>query len=356
VSAAAAPPNRKDKKRRRGASPRSRLVPPGSARGERNPKASPEPLLSVIGAINWDTSIFEQRFARPGEEVSVTNVEEFSGGKGANAAVAAARVLGKGRVACLGALGDDAIRLSQLADLEAEGVVSDGILKIDGCQSGRAYVLIDAEGRKTIHTHFGANIMITGRDVRQGGCARLIGRTGMMVVMDPPTEAALAAAETARRAGASVIYSPGVRTQDGTRALQMVLASTDFLVVDRIELLNLYGADDEEGALMRAKENLPGMTVVVTLGSDGCMIAEGGSLTRVPGVNLSSLGKKVLNTTGCGDAFLGVFASYMLMGRGSLESARWANLAGALKATRLETRGSPTRRQLEVAARALAAV
>ncbi len=351
MSTQASQRDRKAKKSRRSASPRSRLVLPGKALGDGQPRAARQPLLSVIGAINWDISIFEERFAKPGEEVRVSNVEEFSGGKGANAAVAAARVLGRGRVACLGALGDDAIRLNQLAELEAEGVVLGGIVKVEGCQSGRAYVLVDSEGRKTIHTHFGANTRITPGDIRKGGCARLIGRTGMMVVMDPPTEVAHAAAEAAKSAGARVIYSPGVRTQEGTKALKKVLRSTDFLVVDRIELMNLYAADDEEEALRRARKNLPGKTVVVTLGSGGCIIAEGNSVTKIPGVSVSSLGKKVLNTTGCGDAFLGVFASYLAMGRGSLESARWANLAGALKATRLETRGSPTRSELELAAR-----
>lgn len=314
---------------------------------------SQEPLLSVIGAINWDVSIFEDRFARPGEEVRVSSVEEFSGGKGANAAVAAARILGGGRVACLGALGDDAIGRSQLTDLEEEGVVVDGIVKVKGSQSGKAYVLIDPEGRKTIHTHFGANTKISPSDIERDGCARVIGRTGTMVVMDPPTEVASCAADAARRAGARVIYSPGVRTQEGASALARALDKADFLVVDGIELMNLYAADNAEGALGKAKKHLPGLTVVVTLGSDGCMVAKGGSVARVPGIQASTLGRKVLNTTGCGDAFLGVFASYLHQGKGSLKSARWANLAGAIKATRLETRGSPTRRELERAARNL---
>jgi ribokinase len=307
----------------------------------------------VIGAINWDVSIFEDRFARPGEEVRVSSVEEFSGGKGANAAVAAARVLGGGRVACLGALGDDSIGRSQLAALEEEGVVVDGIVKVKGSQSGKAYVLIDSEGRKTIHTHFGANMKISPRDIKRSGCAKVIGRTGTMVVMDPPTEVACSVADAARRAGARVIYSPGVRTQEGAGALATALEGADFLVVDRIELINLYPAGDEEGSLGKARKSLPGLTVVVTLGSDGCMIAKRGSVAEVPGIQASTLGQKVLNTTGCGDAFLGVFASYLHEGKDPLEAARWANLAGAIKATRLETRGSPTRRELERAARNL---
>lgn len=310
-------------------------------------------MLSVIGAINWDISIFEERFARPGEELSVKRVEEFSGGKGANAAVAAARVLGKGRVACIGALGDDAIGERQLAGLAAEGVVLDGVVEVTGCESGRAYILIDAQGRKTIHTHFGANAMIEPKHLRAGGCARVLSQTGVMVIMDPPTPVALSAAKTARRLGAKVIYSPAVRTQEGLKALEGVIELADFLVVDRIELMNLYRADDEEEIMRMLCERHPRLTVVVTLGPGGCIVSRGGSVRRIAGVELSSLGKEILNRTGCGDAFLGVFASYLLMGRGPSEAAVLANLAGALKATRLETRGSPTRRELERTMRAL---
>src|SRR5207247_5555412 len=81
-------------------------------------------LLTVLGAINWDTSIFEDRFAKQGEEVPVNRVEEFSGGKGANVAVAAARILGKQHVSFVGAIGKDEVSRKQLAELLREGVVA----------------------------------------------------------------------------------------------------------------------------------------------------------------------------------------------------------------------------------------
>ena len=321
---------------------------PSAAR--RRVRVTPSPgtrLLTVIGAINWDVSVFEERFARAGEEVPVLRVEEFSGGKGANAAVAAARVLGRDRVACVGALGDDEVATAQRSELASEGVIVDGVIEIKGCRSGQAYILIDGEGRKTIHTHFGANAKIAPRHIRQGGCAGVLSRTGMMVVMDPPTPVALAAARAARSSGAKVVYSPGVRTRDGVKSLDAILRISDYLVLDRIELMNLCEAASEEEAMGNLLSGRPGLTVVATLGSAGCLVAENESVDRVSGVDVASLGKRVLNTTGCGDAFLGVFASYLVMGHGALESARWGNLAGAIKATRLETRGSPARGDLE---------
>jgi ribokinase len=307
----------------------------------------------VIGAINWDVSVFEDRFARSGEEVPVRLVEECSGGKGANVAVAAARLLGRGRAAFLGALGDDELCDRQLAELDREGVLTGGVSKVKGCQSGRAYIIVDAGGRKTIHTHFGANDRVSAADLRKGDTPALVARTAIMIIMDPPTPAAMAAAQEARRHGAKVIYSPGVRTQEGLPAVEGVMEQSDYLVVDRMELMNLYHKRGEKEAQAAVTEAHPRLAVVTTLGDRGCVVARGGTSTTVGGVDLLSLGKKPVNTTGCGDAFLGAFASYILMGHRPLDAANWANLAGALKAERYETRGSPRRDELESAMRGL---
>lgn len=305
-------------------------------------------VLTVIGALNWDISIFEERFARPGEEVPVRQVEEFSGGKGANVAVASARILGRGRVAFLGALGDDDISGRQVSALKDEGVITDGLVWVKGSRSGRAYILVDANGRKTIHTHFGANERITPQHLSNGGPAGVIARTKMMIVMDPPVPTAVAAARAAKGRGARVLYSPGVRTRAGVRALENVIQYSDYVVVDTHELRNLYQRSDEEAALERLRETHPRLTIVATLGERGCMVARDGMTTNVSGVDLFLLGKRAVNSAGSGDAFLGVFASYILMGHSALDAVNWANLAGALKATRYETRGSPMRGELEV--------
>lgn len=305
-------------------------------------------LLSVFGAINWDISLFEDRFARPGEEMQVRRVEEFSGGKGGNVAVAAARILGPGRAAFIGALGEDSICERQLSELRNEGVVVDGVIRMKGAQSGRAYILIDKQGRKTIHTHFGANEKVTPGTLRRGA-SKVIAGSEAVVVMDPPTPAAVEAAALARQSGAKVLYSPGVRTQEGVKTLEGVLKNSDYLVLDRIELMNLYRAGDEAEAVAIVREKHPQLSVVATLGPEGCMVASAGSVSRAGGFDASELDMSVQNTTGCGDAFLGVFASYLMMGYSPLDSANWANLAGAVKATRVETRGSPRRSELEEA-------
>ncbi len=230
--------------------------------------------LAVLGAINWDVSIFEERFARPGEEVPVRLVEEFSGGKGANVAVAAARILGRGRVAFIGALGDDEVSGMQLGGLRQEGVLTEGVVMLKGRRSGRAYILVDKEGRKAIHTHFGANEGLLPRHLRRGGPLRLLSNSEMVVVMDVPVQVASDAAKAGRAHGATLLYSPGVWTRKGLKALESVIELSDYLVIDSHELRNLSGRIEEEEGLEIIRKAFPAVTIVATLGQRGCVLSE----------------------------------------------------------------------------------
>ncbi|MDA4124153.1 MAG: PfkB family carbohydrate kinase [Thaumarchaeota archaeon] len=304
-------------------------------------------FLSVIGAINWDVTIFEDRFPRVGEEVQARLVEEYPGGKGANVAVAAARVLGAGRVSLVGALGDDDVSERQLAGLRAEGVLTGGVSTLTGSRSGMAYIVVDERGRKTIHTQFGANGELTPAHLAKENVARLVSRSSMIVVMDPPTSVALAAVSRAKERWCRVVYSPGVRAQEGLRRIGPVIRRADILVVDSSELKNLAGLEAEDPSLEALSNAFPRVTVVVTLGAKGCVVSRGTVKTVLEGVDLAALGLRAVNSTGSGDAFLGVLASYLTWGKTVEEAASWANLAGALKAARYETRGSPGAKELE---------
>ena len=303
--------------------------------------------LTVMGAINWDTSIFEDSFAGLGEQVQARNVEEFSGGKGANVAVAAARLLGKGKAAIVGALGSDDLSKRQVRELKKEGVVTDGLVKIQGSASGRAYILVNREGKKSIHSLFGANGLIQPSHLALPGPKGVLARTSMLVVVDSPTDVAVAATETSKRVGARIIYSPGVRVREGRESLAGMMSAADILVLDKAELARLGGRTNPAEASESLRQASPTMTVVATSGKGGCVVAGAGRTTRLSGVDLSLLGMKAVNSTGSGDSFLGVLASYVSKGAGVVEAAKWANLAGALKATRYETRGSPTKALLE---------
>jgi sugar/nucleoside kinase (ribokinase family) len=93
----------------------------------------------------------------------------------------------------------------------------------------------------------------------------------------------------------------------------------------------------------------PKMRILVTLGSRGFAFYQNGKLAKTKSVNLAKLGRKIVNTTGCGDAFVGAFAAYKILGLSDADALKHGNMAAALKASKPETRGSPTRKELEEA-------
>ena len=304
-------------------------------------------LLTVLGAINWDITLFEDDFAAPGEEVPVLRIEEGPGGKGANVAVAAARILGKGRVGFIGAVGDDRVGRELRDSLKAEGVSTDGAVSLRGRRSGSAHILVDRSGNKTIHTHFSANDGLSPAHLDAPGPERAFTCASTVVLMDVPVSTALAAAAKARGAGKRLVYSPGVRCGEGYDSLSGVLENADDVVLDRSELLRLRPSRTPRDSLLSVVGDFPHLTVVATLGPSGCLVGRRGLVGAVPPVSLGALGLKAVNSTGSGDAFLAAYVCYSTFGSTPRDAARWGNLAGALKATSRATRGSPRRRVLE---------
>lgn len=168
--------------------------------------------LICLGAINWDINLFMERLPRNGEEVPVNEIQRVSGGTAANVSVAAARILGRDKVAFIGALGDDGIAEEQIRILVEEGVDPSGILIVKGEESGQAYISISEDGANEIHTYFGANLRITGDHIADEERLGLIKGAKICVIMDPPIETAKRMAEECRRLGVKVIWDPGVYT------------------------------------------------------------------------------------------------------------------------------------------------
>jgi ribokinase len=304
-------------------------------------------LITVLGALNWDTTLFVRNFAAPGEEVAVLKAEEGPGGKGGNVAVAAARILGRGRVAFIGAAGADQSRGKLVRSLADEGVDAGGVISVRGAVSGRAFIVVDRDGRKAIHTSFGANDRLGSADIKGQGTQRRISRSGIVVIMDVPVGVVNAAARAASQAGARVILSPGVRCTAGLSRITEALVAADSLVVNRGELQRLCKAKSVKDALRHLVARRPGLVVVCTLGARGALVVDRGGTEEIPPFDLRKVGLRPVNSTGSGDAFLATYAVYRLDGRSPQESARWGSLAGALKSARSETRGSPTRQELE---------
>jgi ribokinase len=304
-------------------------------------------LIAVLGALNWDTTLFVRSFGDPGEEIRVLKVEEGPGGKGGNVAVAVARILGRGKVAFIGAVGRDEAGERLLEGLESEGVNTSGVVALEGESTGHAFIIVDQEGRKTIHTSFGANDSLGPTELRRLASAGSFKRSEVVVIMDVPTPMMVKAAKDSTAAAARVVLSPGVGCSNGISDLRDALALADSLVVNEAELLRLCGVATTEKALRRLRDLFPRLVVVCTQGRKGALVQSQGRSRRVPPFALSGFGLKAVNSTGSGDAFLAAYVAYSLWGADPMKAVGWGNLAGALKSTHKETRGSPPRAELE---------
>jgi ribokinase len=305
--------------------------------------------LICCGAINWDINLFMGRLPRTGEEVSVKEIQRVSGGTAANVSVAAARILGPGRVAFIGALGDDEIGDIQISTLEKEGVDVSGILRIPGEESGQAYITISADGENEIHTYFGANLRMSPIHFDNPGVIKMMEAAKISVVMDPPLDVASELMGRCAEYGSKVIWDPGVYAELGLEVIGPALSNVDYFILNHLEYENLLGTSDPTSVGTALGSERKVIKAIIKHGSEGCILRDNSSETtvHVGAVPLDRLGLSVVNTVGCGDAFIGAFAAAKVMGLDDVESLRRGCAAGSFKATRLETRGGPTAEELE---------
>jgi ribokinase len=300
----------------------------------------------IIGAINWDINLFVKRFPKKGEEILVDGLTRVPGGKGANVAVAAARLLGPDRTAILGGLGKDHIADEQVRIFQEEGVVVSGLKFCNEAESGQAYILIDKQGENTIHSYRGANSLILPGDLDDPARTQLISDASIVTIMDPPLETSLKLAKEAKRLAKTVAWDPGVKAELGIAKVAGLLQNIDYIAANESETGNLTGTKSpREAAQMLIKTN-PKLKVITKLGAKGSIFHYGTKRVVCPAFDLASHKLNVVSTVGCGDAFLGAFVAALSEGRSDEEAQRWGNCAAGLKATRSETRGSPDRETL----------
>ena len=266
--------------------------------------------VAVVGSLNLDLVIRVAELPGPGETVSGGDLFRNPGGKGANQAVAAAR-LGR-RVAMVGCVGDDQAGHELLASLEAAGVDGSGVRVVEGVPSGTACITVSEDGENQIVVSPGANARLTPDDVAAAAAVRSAAVT--LLQLEVPLETVAAAA---RAAGGRVVVNPAP-----VRALPAeLLGRIDVLVPNRVELARLAGGPVprtvEQAAELAGR--LGGRAVVVTLGADGALVVEDGRAGHVPAVPV-----RPVDTTAAGDAFCGGLADALAGGAGLQEAARRA--------------------------------
>jgi len=311
--------------------------------------------LVVCGAINWDISCFVERLPVQGEEVIVKNITRVSGGTGGNITVAAARILGTKEVALIGALGKDEIARRQIAALEDEGVITDGIDCIEGVESGQAHILIDGAGQNVIASYLGANTRLTREHLNNAQIKQQLEECRGIVLTDPPLEVAESLIKLAKQRSVPLLWDPGILIDPNRDAVQSLAKQAEVLFLNETESSALLGAEGSNTSLQKLIDLGYSNHIVLKLGARGAAMLEpaSGLIVEAPALPLEELGLSVVSTVGCGDVFAGVFAAYHVMGDDLLKSLIMASTAAGLNATRPETRGGPERAALETTAQQL---
>jgi ribokinase len=266
-------------------------------------------MIVVFGSINMDLVARVPRIARPGETVLSPRADSFFGRKGANQAVAAARIGqgGSGRVAMVGAVGNDPFGAACLKNLEDNGIDVQAVRVADE-PTGCAFITVDDTGENAITVASGANMVLRSMDLSDS----LLSKASVLVLqMEVPLPDSLDAAARARRAGLRVIWNfapvPPVKERSGMAEL---LGATDVLVVNEHEALAIaeilgepVGDDYLKAATALARDFGP--TCIVTAGARGAYAVSGDGTQ----VHASARPITPIDTTGAGDTFVGVLAN-----------------------------------------------
>jgi ribokinase len=276
--------------------------------------------LIVIGSINQDAFTFVAEHPRPGETILAKSTLISLGGKGCNQAVAAARM--GASVYFVGAVGADGAGDFALQQLTEGGVDVSAVARLTDAATGVAYITVDDHGENTIVVASGANARVSA-DAASTGLLRLLDTVGgdpvLLVQGELPAEVNVAVATVARERGLSFVLNLApVSDIDAP-----TISSSSPLIVNETEAADLLGGAHTDPA--RALHEKYGVPVVVTVGAEGALVAVNGGVTRQP----SPVPAAVVDTTGAGDAFVGVLAAGLCSGLDLAQAARRAVVAAS---------------------------
>jgi len=273
----------------------------------------------VVGSVNVDMVVHASTLPLPGSTITGGMYERYGGGKGANQAVAAARL--GARVALIAAVGDDDTGREAVEELTQEGVDVSRVLQLDDVATGVALIVVDRNGENQIAVASGANEHLDGTMVKGALSGITLRDGGVCLIGFEVGDLAIEAAATwASSHGHAVVLDPAP-----ARPLSPVLAASKPITTpNEGELLELTG-ETEVAVAATSFSQLTRNSVVVTLGSDGVLLLDDGVLSTVPPYQVSAV-----DTTGAGDAFTGALAVGLAEGSSIAAAVGLAQAVAAL--------------------------
>ena len=311
------------------------------------------PAILIIGSLNTDFISTAPRLPALGETLASSGFSTAPGGKGANQAVACARLssLSSLAVRMCGAVGTDAFAAAITSELMDSGVNTSFVRAVDG-PTGTAVIIVDeASGENRILIHPGANGAVSVREVESMGENMWEGVRAVVLQLEVPVETVVWALKEAKRRGVKTVFNPAPALAAG---LDGCWEDVDWLIVNVPEAAILTGVGVEEldarEGVVRAAEVLRGRgcgEIVITLGGRGCYWCGAAGKSGWQGATVKR--EEVVDTTGAGDTFVGAFAVAVVVGEKSVEEAvKWSSMvAGAAVKKRGAFDGVPWLYQVE---------
>ncbi|PVX33602.1 ribokinase [Janthinobacterium sp. 78] len=289
-------------------------------------------MIVVIGSINMDLVLRVPRMPLPGETLTGGAFRTIPGGKGANQAVACARLSGKvaaggQQVAMVGCVGDDAFGATLRAALVGDGIIDSHITTLPGVASGIASILVDDNGQNSIVIAGGANDLLSPAHI--DAAKELIDQADIVVLqLETPMATVVHAIKLARSLGKTVVLNPAPAASLPEGVLELV----DYLIPNEIEAAMLAGVSPDGAdvqALAAALQKLGSDNVIITLGSKGVHAAlYGGDFTFPAEV------VQAVDTTAAGDTFIGGFVAGLASGMDEAEAIQQGQRAAAWSVTK----------------------
>ncbi len=291
-----------------------------------NVMSESRPKIVVLGSINMDLVAVAPTLPTPGQTVMGSDFATLPGGKGANQAVAAARL--GADVSMIGRVGDDVFAPTLLESLESNGVDVSDVMTTPGMSSGIAVILLDDYRQNYIVGIYGANMVCDEIQVEAASRA-LEGADALLLQMEIPFEVSLEAAQVAQQKGVRVIYDPAPPSEIpfSTYGCFDIVAPNQS-EAEVLTGVTVYGPESAYEAARILRER-GARTALIKMGEQGVVYSSGDCVGYVPAFEVEAA-----DTVAAGDGFAAALAVALAEGQALEAALRFANAAGAMVVTK----------------------
>ncbi|MCC5282518.1 ribokinase [Staphylococcus aureus] len=268
----------------------------------------------ILGSTNVDQFLTVERYAQPGETLHVEEAQKaFGGGKGANQAIATARM--QADTTFITKIGTDGVADFILEDFKVAHIDTSYIIKTAEAKTGQAFITVNAEGQNTIYVYGGANMTMTPEDVINAKDA-IINADFVVAQLEVPIPAIISAFEIAKAHGVTTVLNPAPAKALPNELLSLI----DIIVPNETEAELLSGIKVTNEQSMKDNANyflsIGIKTVLITLGKQGTYFA-----TKNQSQHIEAYKVNAIDTTAAGDTFIGAFVSHLNKSQDNLADA-----------------------------------